>query len=132
MSLDPSIVAPHGGRSRRARAQAWPTVVALLVASCAAKAAAQTLPRKDLAQCIELALQHHPDLKAAAATVDAGHARTWAAISIALPQVSADYSASRRHSSVSSRTSGPGGPTGQISNRAETFNFYSTGFSFSQ
>jgi len=132
MSLDPSNVASHGGRSRRARAQAWPTVVALLVASCPAKTAAQTLPRKDLAQCIEIALQQHPELKAASATVDAGHARTWEAISTALPQINADYSASRRHSSVSSRTSGPGGPTGQISNRAQTFDFYSTGFTLSQ
>jgi outer membrane protein len=104
----------------------------LIAATLAAKAGAQTLPRKDLAQCIEIALQNHPDLKAAAATVDAGHARTWVAISTALPQVNADYSASRRHSSVSSRTSGPGGPTGQISNRAQTFDFYSTGVSLSQ
>jgi outer membrane protein len=97
-----------------------------------AEALAQTLPRKDLAQCIEIALQQHPDLKAAAATVDVGRARTWEAISTALPQVNGDYSASRRHSSVSARTSGPGGPTGQITNRAQTFNFYSTGFTLSQ
>jgi outer membrane protein TolC len=132
MPLDPSIVAPNGGRSRRARAKACLTLVALLAASCAATAAAQTLPRKDLTQCIEIALQHHPGLKAAAATVDAGHARTWEAISNALPQVAADYSASRRHSSVITRTGGPVGPQGQVGNQAQTFNFYSTGVSLSQ
>jgi outer membrane protein len=132
MSRDTHISAPRSGGSSRVGAPAWAILLALSAVLGVAAAAAQTLPRKDLAQCIEIALQQHPDLKAAAATVDVGHARTWQAISGALPQVNADYSASRRHSSVSSRTSGPGGPTGQISSRAETFAFYSTGFSLSQ
>ena len=130
--LDPAVVAPHGSELRRCGPRTWQLVVALLAATSPLPARAQTLPRKDLAQCIEIALQQHPDLKAAAATVDVGRARTWEAISIALPQVNGDYNASRRHSSVSARTNGPGGPTGQISNRAQTFNFYSTGFTLSQ
>jgi outer membrane protein len=132
MSRDLHNAAPHGGGSSRTSVSTWAILLAVATALGIVPAAAQTLPRKDLAQCIEIALQQHPDLKAAAATVDVGRARTWEAISTALPQVNADYSASRRHSSVSSRTSGPGGPTGQISNRAQTFDFYSTGFSLSQ
>jgi outer membrane protein len=128
MPLDPKIVAPHGGRSRRAGSAAWTILTALSVAT----AAAQPLPRKDLAQCIQIALAQHPDLKAAAAEVDAGHARTWQAISGALPQVNADYSASRRHNSFTSRTGGPIGPEGQAGNQARTFSFYSTGVSLSQ
>ena len=133
MLLDPPIVAPHDGGSRPSKARTWQLVLALLAAICVAEAAAQTLPRRDLAQCIEIALQQHPDLKAAAATVDAGHARTWEAISTALPQVNADYNANRRMSSVSARTGGPGGgPQGQIGTQSQTFTFYSTGFTLSQ
>ena len=132
MPLDSQIVAPHGGRSRRAGRLDRLHYVALTAALSVATATAQSLPQKDLAQCIEIALEHHPDLKAAAAVVDAGRARTWQAISSALPQVNADYSANRRNSSVSTRTGGPGGPTGQISNRSQTFSFYSTGVNLSQ
>src|SRR5262245_13021884 len=128
MPLDPKIVALHGGRPRRISLTAWTIFAALFVAT----ATAQSLPRKDLAQCIQIALEQHPELKAAAAEVDAGHARTWQAISGALPQVNADYSASRRHNSFTSRTGGPIGPEGQAGNQARTFNFYSTGISLSQ
>ncbi len=132
MPLDPQIVASHGGRPRRVGVVAWPIRAALMAALSVTPATAQSLPRKDLAQCIQIALEHHPDLKAAAAVVDAGHARTWQAISGALPQVTADYSANRRHSSVSSRTGGPIGPGGQAGTQSQTFNFYSTGVNLTQ
>ena len=125
-------VAPDLGRPRRAVVRERLKAAALIVALISGAAAAQSLPRKDLAQAIEIALQNHPDLKAAAASVDAGHARTWQAISSALPQVSANYSANRRNTSVSARTGGPLGPGGQAGTQSETFNFYSTGVSLSQ
>lgn len=93
-------------------------------------AAAEDLPRKSLAECIAIAIANHPDIKASSATADAGHQRTWQAVSGALPQVSATYSADRRHTTASARTGtrilGTGG------DRSQTFNFYSTGVNLSQ
>jgi outer membrane protein len=132
MSGETHIAARHGGGSSRANVPAWAILLALMTVLGVAPAAAQTLPKKNLAQCIEIALRQHPDLKAAAATVDVGHARTWGVIANVLPQVSADYSASQRHSSVSTRTSGPLGPQGQAGTQPQTFDYYSTGVSLSQ
>jgi len=73
-----------------------------------------------------IALANQPNLKAAQATVEAGHARTWQAISNALPQVTANYNANRRYASPSARTGAA------VSNQAQTYNFYSTGVSLSQ
>jgi len=92
-------------------------------------AAADDLPTKSLAECIELAVQQHPSLKAAAASVDAGHQRVWEAASNYLPQVGATYAANRRNSSVSARI---GGSATNLGTQSQTFNFYSTGFSFTQ
>jgi outer membrane protein TolC len=91
----------------------------------------QPLPRKSLEQCIEIALAHHPDLKAAGATVEAGRQRTWEAVSTALPQISATYSANRRKTSATARTGAPSG-VGGAGTRTQTFDFYSTGVSLSQ
>jgi len=95
--------------------------------------AGEPMPKKSLEQAIAIALDRHPDLKAAGATVEAGQQRTWQAISSALPQVTANYSADRRNTSASARTGAPidGGP-GSGANRSRTFNFYSTGVSLSQ
>jgi outer membrane protein TolC len=82
--------------------------------------------KKSLKECIAIALTNQPSLKAAQTTVEAGHARTWQAISNALPQVTANYSANRRYASPSARTGAA------VSNQAVNYNFYSTGVSLSQ
>ena len=92
-------------------------------------AAADELPSKTLAECIAIAVQQHPSLKAAGASVDAGHQRVWEAASNYLPQVGATYGAARRNSSVAARTGGPGISVGA---QSQTFNFYNTGLSFTQ
>ncbi|HVO27479.1 MAG TPA: TolC family protein [Candidatus Margulisiibacteriota bacterium] len=93
-------------------------------------AAADELPTKTLAECIDIAVQQHPSLKAAGAAVDAGHQRVWEAASNYLPQVSANYAANRRNSTVSARIGGA--PSINVGTQKQTFNFYSTGFSFTQ
>src|SRR5205085_9673739 len=102
------------------------TIGILLVASLASAVAAETGTKKTLADCIAIAIAQHPDLRAARFAADVGHAQTWEAISSALPQVNASYSAQRRHTSPSASTGA------QIGGRANTFNFYSTGVTFSQ
>ena len=92
-------------------------------------AAADDLPTKTLAECITIAVQQHPSLKAAGAAVDAGHQRVWEAASNYLPQVSANYLANRRNSSVSARV---GGSATGLGTQSQTFNFYNTGVSFTQ
>jgi outer membrane protein len=92
-------------------------------------AVAADLPTKTLAECITIAVQQHPSLKAAGAAVDAGHQRVWEAASNYLPQVSANYAANRRNSSVSARI---GGTATNLGTQSQTFNFYSTGVSFTQ
>ena len=89
-------------------------------------AAADELPSKTLAECIAIAVQQHPSLKAAGASVDAGHQRVWQAASNYLPQLSATYGAARRNASISARTGGSG------ATQSQTFNFYNTGVSFTQ
>jgi outer membrane protein len=89
-------------------------------------AAADDLPTKTLAECIAIAVQQHPSLKAAGASVEAGHQRVWEAASNYLPQLNANYNASRSRTSNSARTQGTG------LGLAQTFNFYSTGLSFTQ
>ena len=97
--------------------------------------AADDLPTKTLAECIAIAVQQHPSLKAAGAAVDAGHQRVWEAASNYLPQISATYGAARRASSVAARTGGPGTSgrrTDVLATQSQTFNFYNTGVSFTQ
>jgi outer membrane protein len=105
-------------------------VLRLVVAATFLASAAAAQDRKTLADCIAIALANQPNLKAAGATLEAGHARTWQAISGALPQVTANYSANRRNTSATARTGAPIG--GAASARSNTFNFYSTGVSLSQ
>lgn len=88
--------------------------------------AQESPPAKTLADCIALALDNHPRLKAAAATAAAGAARARQALANYLPQVSATYSANRRN------TSAAAGTGTNLGTQADTFNFYSTGVSFSQ
>jgi len=101
--------------------------VSLLVgAACSASALAADQPAKTLKECIAIAIEHHPTLKAAAATVDAGTQRIWQAASGYLPQINADYIATRQGTSVSARTQT------QVGTTTTTYNFYNTGVSFSQ
>ena len=98
----------------------------LLLASVASAALAQSAPKKTLAECLQIAIERHPDIQTARAAADVGHAQTWEAISTALPQINASYSAQKRHTSAGAST----GTT--IGGKAQTFQFYSTGFTFSQ
>lgn len=101
--------------------------VSLLVgAACSASALAADQPAKTLKECIAIAIEHHPTLKAAAASVDAGTQRIWQAASGYLPQINADYIATRQGTSVSARTQT------QVGTTTTTYNFYNTGVSFSQ
>ena len=70
-----------------------------VAAFLALPAVAWAQERKTLAECIEIALRQQPTLRAAAATVAAGRERVWEAAAAYLPQVSANYLASRRHAS---------------------------------
>src|SRR5947207_5541345 len=100
----------------------WLLTVTLLTLPSLAGAEA----RKTLEECIEIALRQQPTLRAAAATVAAGRERVWETAAAYLPQVSANYLASRRHASSSSLI-GSGGL-----GKAKTFPFYSTGATLSQ
>jgi outer membrane protein len=113
---------------RIAPALALPMVLVLAGVAVAEEA----LPRKDLAACIAIAIENHPDLKAAGATVEAGKERTWQAISGALPQVTANYGADRRKTSATARTGAPIDGAGSSGSRSRTFSFYATGVTLSQ
>jgi outer membrane protein len=79
---------------------------------------------KTLAECIAIAVQQHPSLKAATASVEAGHQRVREAAANYLPQVNANYGAQRRQTS-SAAFGGTGG-------QAFRSNFYSTGAGLTQ
>jgi len=83
-------------------------------------------PRRSLAECIALALEHHPALKSADAVVDAAGQRVWQAASPYLPQLNAGYNVDRRHTSTGART----GLT--VASPALTFTFYNTAVSLTQ
>src|SRR5262245_13271386 len=112
---------PAADRRRGARQL---LVVTLLVAPALARAQV----KKTLDECIEIALEQQPALRADAATVAAGRERVWQVASNYLPQVTANYQANRRHASSSSATGGTVNEKGQIT----TFPFYSTGLSLTQ
>src|SRR5947199_8149851 len=99
----------------------WLLTVTLLTLPSLAGAEA----RKTLEECIEIALRQQPTLRAAAATVAAGRERVWEAAAAYLPQVSANYLASRRHGSPSSLSNINAG-------RGETRPLYSTAVALSQ
>jgi outer membrane protein len=98
----------------------------LLASSMTATALAQDEPKKTLAECLAIAVEHHPDLKTAEAAAQVGHFQTWEAVSTALPQINALYNAQRRHTSASASTAT------QLGGAPSTFPFYTTGFTFSQ
>jgi outer membrane protein TolC len=83
-------------------------------------------PQKTLDACIAIALAQQPSLKAAGETVAAARERVWQNAASYLPQVSANYGATRRKASAGSLTGN------STVGRAHTFNFYSTGVGFTQ
>src|SRR5512139_2067866 len=104
-------------------------------------AATAPLGAKTLAECVAIAVQQHPSLKAATASVKAGEARVWEAASNYLPQVGAFYNVNRGNSVTTSRTGSLAGPTpgsgSQTVNTTgvgagPTSTFYRTGASLSQ
>jgi outer membrane protein TolC len=99
---------------------------ALLLAVLLARTGFAQPPRKTLPDCLAIALENHPSLKAAAASVQAGNQRIRQAMATYLPQVSASYAAERQNSNVAIRTQTSGGISSQ------TTNFYNTGFGLSQ
>jgi outer membrane protein TolC len=108
---------------------------ALLIAFSASAGAAQPLPQKTLSECIAIALERHPALKAASASIEAAHQRVWAAASPYLPQVDAFYLLRRQQTSIAAQTQTGGavGPTpGAAIEQLQINNFFSTGVSFSQ
>src|SRR5262245_2455583 len=107
-----------------------------LLAVCSASAAMATpLPEKTLEECIAIALEHHPTLNAASASIDAAHQRVWQAASPYLPQLDAFYLVRRQQTSIAAQTQTGGavGPTpGAAIQQLQVNNFFSTGVSFSQ
>ena len=93
-------------------------------------ARSDVLPKKTLAECIDLALAQQPRLKAAGATVVAARERVWQSAAAYLPQVTASYAANRRSATSGSLTGG--GTFGDTAQRTRTFNFFSTGVTLSQ
>lgn len=108
---------------------------ALAVGLCVTSGRAQQAPTpaetppasgamKTLADCIAIAVQQHPSLKAATASVQASRARVYEAAANYLPQVTASYTAQRRQTNSAAF----GAPAG----RPFRSYFYSTGASLTQ
>jgi outer membrane protein len=89
-------------------------ILALLTGLGAVAAVAQetqpaTQAKKTLAECITIAVEQHPSLKAATASVQAGQQRVWEAVSNYLPQVNAEYNPTRQKSRPVTTLSGQQG-----------------------
>lgn len=82
----------HAGRHRA------PSSPAATVPAPPPPPAGPTYPqaKKTLAECITIAVEQHPSLKAATASVEAGKQRVRQAVSNYLPQLSADYNPIRK------------------------------------
>src|SRR5881296_1013449 len=107
------------GHAAPRRAMPHPGRRLLPVVLLALPGLAQAEGRKTLDECIDIALRQQPTLRAAAATVAAARERVWQTASAYLPQVSANYLASRRHASSGSLIGIA------AAGRAKTFPFYS-------
>src|SRR5262245_41102018 len=100
-------------------------LVVLIMLCGVATAGAQSLPQKTLSECIAIALQNHPTLKAATASIAAAGERVWEATAPYLPQLNAVWSTERRMTNV-------GAQTGTSTQPTQTLTFYNGGVSFSQ
>ena len=119
----------------------------LAAVSCAAAARAEMpattpLPTKTLAQCIAIAIEHHPTLKAATASVDAANQQIWIAAAPYLPNVGASYLV-RRQQTFGANANNPSTQAAPSiidqdaakptpGSRTVTNTFNSTGLTFSQ
>jgi outer membrane protein len=131
-----TLRAPGVRRDRRDRARRTSVRLLAIAALVAASAAvAEPLPKKTLDECIALALEHHPTIKAAGAAVDAARQRIWQAASGYLPQVNGQWSTQRRQTSIGAitgnTTTQPTPGTGQI-NSLQRFTYNQGSLSFSQ
>jgi outer membrane protein len=136
----------RGDHRSRARRRVSAVSAVGLLAVCVAlpvraeAPAEQTLPERTLGECIAIALDHHPSLKAASATVDAANQRIWVAASPYLPQVNGLFSVRRQQTSIAAQTGTtvggvnptPGATPGVSVKTLQINNFYSSGFNFSQ
>jgi len=114
----------------------------VLVALVAPAADADVIAPRTLKECIAIALENHPSLKAAEASVQAGQQRVRQAASGYLPQIGATFQPNRRKTSPTGQTGAEFGtvplpdatPSGtpRVGTTARTFNFYSTGFTLTQ
>ncbi len=102
----------------------WIALIGVAVSVAASVAVAQEgLPLKTLSECVAIAVQQHPSLKAADASVLAGKQRVWEAAAPYLPQVTGSYSAVRRQ--INPAAFGALAP-------ASRSNFYNVGASLTQ
>jgi len=76
-------------------------IIAIAVGLCARALRAEE--QKTLDECIHIALENHPSLKAASASVDAGHQRVREAAANYLPTVSGSYLFDRSNQGAGSR-----------------------------
>jgi outer membrane protein len=81
-------------------------------------------PAKTLAECVAIAVENHPSLKAADASVQAGKQRVWESAAPYLPQVTGSSSATRRQTNAAS--------FGVLNSQPVKSNFYNTGASLTQ
>lgn len=121
------------GTSRRAALCRVVWVAMLLGACCVTTAHAETpaetpLAQKSLAECIAIALDHHPTIKAATATIEVANQQIWVATAPYLPQVNANYLVRRQQTSIGAQT----GTGGTIVNQVQLSTFNTTGVNFSQ
>lgn len=117
------------GISCRGRRAGIAVVAAAALAMGAGAARADPLPQKTLAECIAIALDHHPTLKAATASIAAAGERVWVAAAPYLPQANASYQVQRQRTSVGART---GTDMAQGSPTLQTSNLYTGTVGFSQ
>ena len=104
------------------------TVVVTILAVCGVvriAAADESLPQKTLAECIQIAVDNHPSLKAADASIQAGNQRVYEAAAPYLPQVTASYAATRR------QTNGAAAGVSVVANPMKQ-NFFNSGVSLTQ
>ena len=115
-------------------------MIAIALGLCTRTASAEE--QKTLAECIAVAIAQHPSLKAADASIEAGHQRVREAASDYLPNVAGTYAFDRKNTNPgasglgiqSSPNPTPNATPGSFSvgGGSQTFNFSKASLSFSQ
>lgn len=114
--------------------------VALSLAANAA-VADEAQPLKTLSECVAIAEREHPSLKAASASVQAGHQRVLEAVANYLPTLGGTYTADRRNTNTAARlgipvsvvaTPVPNATPGPSASNSQTFNFSTASITFTQ